>query len=128
MPKLLVVEDEAPNLEILRRLLSRQYELVIAENRQDAVSQAVAQQPDLILMDITLPDSPDSEERNPTAGIEATRELKSLDATRHIPIIAMTASVLPQDKKRYTDAGFNGVQEKPFEFAAFLENIRRQLE
>ena len=86
MPKILIVEDEAPNVEILTRLLSRKnYELVVAGNKEDAIALAESEQPNLILMDIGIPDSQGAS-RNDSGGLEATRELKSVEATRSIPM------------------------------------------
>ncbi len=123
MPKILIVEDEAPNVEILSRLLTRKkYEFLVAGNKDDAVAMAAAEQPDLILMDIGIPDSEGSA-KNDAGGLEATKAIKSNEATKSIPIIALTAHAMLDDKKRFVGAGCDGVQTKPYVFATLLAAI-----
>jgi CheY-like chemotaxis protein len=128
MPKILIVEDEQPNVEILSRLLQRkQYEFSVAGNSQDAVALAESYLPDLILMDIGIPDVPGGA-RNDFGGLDATRQLKSSSATRAIPIVALTAHAMLDDKKRFVAAGCDGVQTKPVVFAELLDEIEKRLQ
>ncbi len=127
MSRILVVEDQPENVEILKRLLGRKkHDVLVANTKEDAVATAVAERPDLILMDITIPNAA-GEEANPFGGIEATRLIKAAETTKTIPVIAMTASVMPHEKKRFLEAGCDAVHPKPFEFAALLETIERHL-
>jgi CheY-like chemotaxis protein len=128
MPKILIVEDEQPNVEILSRLLERQkYEWAVAGNGQDAIALAESIRPDLILMDIGIPDVPGGA-KNDSGGLDATRQLKTSAATRSIPILALTAHAMLDDKQRFVAAGCDGVQTKPFVFAELLAEIENRLD
>lgn len=127
MAKILIVEDEAPNVEILTRLLTKKkYDLAVAGNKEEAVALATRELPDLILMDIGIPDSEGSA-KNDTGGLEATRAIKSSAATSNIPIVALTAHAMLDDKKRFVEAGCDGVQTKPYSFADLLAEIESRL-
>jgi two-component system cell cycle response regulator DivK len=127
MPKILIVEDEAPNVEILSRLLARKkYDVAVAGNAQDAVAMAEDLRPDLILMDIGIPDVPGGA-KNDSGGLEATKQLKTSETTRTIPIVALTAHAMLDDKKRFVEAGCDGVQTKPYVFAELLAEIEQHL-
>jgi len=127
MAKILIVEDEAPNVEILSRLLARKnYATAVAGTKQAALELARSDQFDLILMDIGIPNSP-SEGKNDSGGLEAARELKSDDATKGIPIIALTAHAMLDDKKRFVDAGCDAVQTKPYVFTELLAEIEKRI-
>jgi two-component system cell cycle response regulator DivK len=89
--RILLVEDEEDNMQILRDLLISAYELVEADNGEKALAEAAKQRPDLILMDIQLPIMD---------GYEATRRLKADPALRSVPIIAITSYALGQDEAR----------------------------
>jgi two-component system cell cycle response regulator DivK len=129
MSKILVVEDDETNIQILSRLLSMKgYDHVVARNRKDAVALAAVELPDLILMDIQMPEEPGGEV-SATAGIEATRELKSAAETRHIPIVATSAHDLPEQRNRFREAGCDDIQSKPYtDFNELLSTIERNLE
>ncbi len=123
MPKILIVEDEAPNVEILSRLLTRKkYEFLVAGSKQEAIDLATTEKPDLILMDIGIPDSEGSA-KNDAGGLEATQVIKSNEATKSIPIIALTAHAMLDDKKRFVEAGCDAVQTKPYVFTNLLAAI-----
>jgi len=127
MPKILIVEDEAPNVEILSRLLARKkYDVAVAGNTQDAVAMAEEQRPDLILMDIGIPDVPGGA-KNDSGGLEATKLLKTSETTRTIPIVALTAHAMLDDKKRFVEAGCDGVQTKPYVFTELLAAVEQHL-
>ncbi len=127
MARILVVEDEAPNVEILTRLLKRSgHETRHAGSRDAAIRAVQESPPDLVLMDIGIPNA-DGEDRNDFGGLEATRWIRENESTAKLPIIALTAFVMPDEKRRILDAGCNGVQSKPFDFMALLETIQREL-
>jgi two-component system, cell cycle response regulator DivK len=127
MTKILVVEDETPNVEILTRLLGRKgYEVVVAGTKQDAIEAASSEQLDLILMDIGIPDAP-GEVPNHSGGLEAMKLLKSAEATKSIPIIATTASAMLDEQKRFLAAGCDAVATKPYDFGSLLKTIESQL-
>jgi CheY-like chemotaxis protein len=122
-----VVEDEPANVEILKRLLTRKgYEVLVATTRDEAVAVATDQRPDLILMDIGIPNAAGAE-TNRYGGVEAAQLLKAAEPTRQVPIIAITASAMIDEKKRFLEAGCDAVQTKPFEFGPLLETIASTL-
>ena len=106
--RILVVEDEEDNMQILRDLLAPGYELVEADNGEKALAEAAKQRPDLILMDIQLPIMD---------GYEATRRLKADPALRSVPIIAITSYALGQDEARARAAGCDDFVAKPYKLA-----------
>lgn len=110
-PRVLVVEDNVDNFELVRFLLERAgYETFSAANGIEGVAAARREQPDLILMDLSMPE---------LDGWQATAQLKTDDATRHIPVLALTAHTLPGDRKRAIDAGCDGYISKPLNVASF---------
>ncbi len=114
-PKVLIVEDNFDNLELVRFLLERSgYQVLSAINGREGVEIAQREQPDLIIMDLSLPEMD---------GWEATSRLKADQATRHIPILALTAHTLPRDRKRALDAGCDGYLSKPIRIAAFERQV-----
>ena len=127
MTKILIVENEGPNVEILTRLLKRnQFEIAVANNGRDAVAMAKSERPDLILMDIGIPNC-EGEPENRLGGVEATQQIRLAADTKHIPIIALTASTMPDDKKRFLEAGCDAVQAKPFMFPELIAAINDRL-
>jgi two-component system cell cycle response regulator DivK len=117
--RILVVEDQEDNRQILRDLLTNAgYEIIQAENGREALTAAATQQPDLILMDIQLPGMD---------GLEATMMLKRADATRAIPVIALTALAMKGDEERIRAAGCDGYIAKPMGYREFLSAIEVQL-
>ena len=113
--RILVVEDEEDNMQILRDLLAPGYELVEADNGEKALAEAAKQRPDLILMDIQLPIMD---------GYEATRRLKADPALRSVPIIAITSYALGQDEARARAAGCDDFVAKPYSPRVLLAKIR----
>lgn len=127
MARVLIVEDDAPNIEILQRLLARGgHEITVAQDKAAAI-RAASHGVDLILMDIGIPNS-EGEEVNRDGGLEATRSLKSNPETQSIPIIATSASAMLDEKERFLEAGCDDVVSKPYEFAALLASIKARLE
>ena len=119
MPTILIVEDNEMNRDMLsRRLKRRGFEVVIATDGLAGVDAATAQQPDLVLMDMSLPE---------IDGWEATRRLKANPATAAIPIIALTAHAMAGDRDKAIAAGCDDYDTKPIELPGLLEKIGRLL-
>ncbi|HXS97583.1 MAG TPA: response regulator [Candidatus Limnocylindrales bacterium] len=119
MPKILVVEDNEPNRDMLTRRLARKgFETVVAVDGRQGVDIARDAQPDLVLMDMSLP---------VLDGWEATRRIKAAPETRHIPVIALTAHAMAGDKERALEAGCDDYDTKPVEFSGLLEKIETLL-
>jgi two-component system cell cycle response regulator DivK len=115
MTRVLLVEDNEINRDMLsRRLIRRGFEIVIAIDGAEGVKIAQSSQPDLILMDMSLPI---------IDGWEATRQIKALPITGHIPIIALTAHAMAGDRDRCLQAGCDEYDTKPIEFARLLAKI-----
>jgi len=120
MTLILIVEDNEKNLKLVRDVLRvKGYATIEATNAEDAIALANARKPDLILMDIQLPGM---------NGIEALRVLRADSATAGIPAIAVTASVMQQDRNLITDAGFDGYVGKPINLKEFLDTVSTTLE
>jgi len=117
--RILAVDDQEDNRRILRDLLTNAgYEVVEATNGLDAVTTAEAQRPDLILMDIQLPD---------IDGYEATRRIKAIPALQATPLIVVTSYALSGDDAKAFAAGANGYVAKPFSPRALLAKVREFL-
>jgi CheY-like chemotaxis protein len=119
MSKIVLVEDNEDNRDMLSRRLTRKgYEVLIAVNGEEAVDLIQKEQPALVLMDISLP---------VMDGFEATRRLKSLDATKNIPIVALTAHAMSGDREKAIDAGCDDYDVKPVELTRLLSKIENLL-
>lgn len=119
MPRILLVEDNEMNRDMLsRRLSKRGYEVLLAEDGEKGVEAAVAQKPDLILMDMSLP---------VMDGWEATRRLKAAEDTRRIPVIALTAHAMQEDQASMLAAGCDDYDTKPVDLSRLLQKIERLL-
>lgn len=119
MPTLLLVEDNEMNRDMLsRRLERRGYTVAIAVDGQQGIDLATRDLPDLILMDMSLP---------VVDGWEATQQLKAAEATRAIPIIALTAHAMAGDREKASEAGCDEYDTKPIEFPRLLEKIEALL-
>jgi CheY-like chemotaxis protein len=115
MAKLLLVEDNEMNRDMLtRRLQRRGYEIITAYDGKEAVALASGENPDLILMDMSLP---------VMDGWQATRAIKGAVATRQIPVIALTAHALNQDREQAFAAGCDEFETKPVDFQSLVEKI-----
>ncbi len=119
MHKILLVEDNEMNRDMLGRRLQRQsYDIVMAVNGIEAIKKAQSEQPDLILMDLSLPE---------LDGWEATRRLKQDNNTRCIPIIVLTAHALKSDRESAFEQGCDDYDVKPIDFSRLLNKIETQL-
>jgi CheY-like chemotaxis protein len=119
MAKLLYVEDNEMNRDMLsRRLQRRGFEVLIAGDGEQGVAMAAAEKPDLILMDMSLP---------VVDGWEATRRLKAAPDTERIPVIGLTAHAMATDRDRCLEAGCDDYDTKPVELGRLLEKIERLL-
>ena len=113
--RILVVEDNMDNYQLVRFILERAgYDVFLAVNGRDGVDAARLQRPDLILMDLGLPEMD---------GWIATEKLKSDETTKSIPLYALTAHTLPTERKRAILAGCDGYVSKPIHMQGFLEVI-----
>ena len=115
MARILLVEDNEMNRDMLsRRLVRNGHEVVIAIDGQQGVDMAMSQLPDLILMDMSLP---------VIDGWEATRRVRANDATRKIPVIALTAHAMAGDREKAMEAGCDDYDTKPVEISRLLGKI-----
>ena len=119
MTKILLVEDNEMNRDMLsRRLVRNGFEIVMAVNGQEGLDLASSENPDLILLDMSLPI---------IDGWEAARRLKANAATAKIPVIALTAHAMVQDKEKALAAGCDDFDTKPVELPRLLEKINSLL-
>ena len=119
MATILLVEDNELNRDMLsRRLIRRGYEVVLAVDGEEALTSAAREQPDLILMDMSLPK---------VDGWEATRRLKADPSLGAIPVIALTAHAMAGDRERALEAGCDEFDTKPIEFERLLAKMERLL-
>lgn len=120
MPKILLVEDNEMNRDMLSRRLQRKgHEVLIALDGVQGVDLAQSQNPDLILMDMSLP---------VMDGWEATQQLKAAPETSSIPIIALTAHAMAGDREKCLEVGCDDYDTKPVEFSRLLGKIQALLE
>lgn len=118
-PRILYVEDNIANRLLVRRVLEASgYAVVEAESAQSAFESITTNTPDLILMDINMPDMD---------GYTLTRELKQMPAVKNVPIIALTANVMKGDRERTIEAGCDGYIQKPIDVDTLPEQIARYL-
>lgn len=116
---ILYIEDNFDNRMLVRRLLEHEGFLVLeAENAHEALALLQTQQPDLILMDINMPE---------IDGYTLTRQIKATPQTSQIPVIALTANVMRGDKERTLRAGCDGYIEKPIDIDTFIEQVNHFL-
>jgi len=119
MPKILLVEDNELNRDMLSRRLARKgFEVVIAVDGLAGVASAGEHKPDLILMDLDLPE---------IDGWEATRRIKAQEATKAIPVIALTAHAMSGDREKAMSAGCDDYDSKPIEWPRLLGKIEALL-
>jgi two-component system cell cycle response regulator DivK len=120
MTTILYVEDNEDNIYMLSKRLQREgFEMDIARTGGEGVAMAREALPDLIIMDLVLPEMD---------GFQAALQLRSGSDTCHIPIIALSASVLPEDRQRAIDAGCDDFETKPVDFPRLLMKIEQLLQ
>ena len=117
---ILIVEDNEKNLKLVRDVLQfKGYQTIEASTGEDGVRLAKDRRPALVLMDIQLP---------VMDGITALGQLRADPSTRAIPVIAVTASAMTQDRQKIMAAGFDGYQSKPIRVKDFLGAVRAMLD
>ncbi len=120
MPRILIVEDNEENRDALsRRLQRRGFEVVTAGDGKAGLAAAQAEKPDLILMDMNMPE---------LDGWEATRQLKASEGTRDVPVIALTAHAMAGDRERALQVGCTDYHTKPVDFPKLLAQIEATLQ
>jgi two-component system cell cycle response regulator DivK len=119
MSLILIVEDNEKNLKLVRDVLQvKGYETLEAGTAEEGLKIAREKKPALILMDIQLPGM---------SGIEALKALRAAPATAAIPVVAITASVMQQDRQQIMNAGFDGFIEKPINLRSFLDTVQKAM-
>ena len=119
MAKILIVEDNEMNRDMLsRRLIRRGYQIVMAVDGAEGIATAKAENPDLVLMDMSLP---------VVDGWEATRRLKTEPLTRSIPVIGLTAHAMAGDREKVIEAGCDDYDTKPIDLPRLLEKMTAAL-
>jgi CheY-like chemotaxis protein len=119
MAKILYIDDTENNrILVARRLEKNGYHVLTADSARQGLALATAEKPDLILMDLGMPD---------IDGWAATRQLKSDPALQHIPVIALTAHAMQGDREKSIQAGCDDYETKPFDFPRLLEKIAARL-
>jgi len=117
MMKLLLVEDDELNRDMLsRRLMARGYEVILARDGEEALVKACSEHPDVILMDLGLPK---------LNGREATRRLRTMPEVRHLPVIALTAHAMSDERDRAIKAGCDDYDTKPVDMDRLVTKIER---
>ncbi len=119
MKKILIVEDNEKNMKLVRDILRHNSLATIeAVTGESGVALALSERPDLILRDIQLPD---------IDGIEALRRIRARSELDAIPVIAVSASVMPDDQQKIVTSGFDAFVTKPINLKHFLETVKRFL-
>ena len=120
MARILIVEDNADNMELTVLVLDTAgHENIQARDAESGIALAQSENPDLILMDVSLPGMD---------GLQAIKELKEMDSTRRIPMIALTAHAMLGDEKRFLEAGCDDYISKPIRYEKMLEIIEKNLQ
>jgi len=116
--RILVVEDVEFNRDLLVQLLEERYEILTAGDGAAAVAVAEQSRPDLILMDLSLPEMD---------GWEATRRIKAMEELRAVPVVALTAHAMPGDEERARESGCDGYLTKPIDEDQLFAQLERFL-
>jgi two-component system cell cycle response regulator DivK len=117
MSTILIVEDNEKNMKLVRDILQHKgYATLEAETGNDGVRLAIERKPDLILMDIQLPD---------IDGIQALRLIRAEPSLDAVPVLAVSASVMPDEQVKIVNSGFDAFITKPINIRQFLENVER---
>jgi two-component system, cell cycle response regulator DivK len=115
MARILYIDDELDNRMLVKRiLLAEGFEFLEANNARDGIDMAIAEQPDLILMDMAMPDMD---------GLAATSEIRKTPQIASIHIIALTANAMQGDRETYLQAGCDGYISKPIDIDTFINEI-----
>ncbi len=115
--RILIVEDNAKNMKLVRDILQHKgYQTLEAGTGLDGVRLALEQRPDLILMDIQLPD---------IDGITALRRIREHAALNHVPVLAVSASVMPDEQQQIVSSGFDAYLPKPISLKPFMATVER---
>ena len=118
--KILIVEDNELNMKLFNDLLEAHgYTTVTTRDGTKAVGMAIEEKPDLILMDIQLPE---------VSGLDITRQIKDNDELKDVPIIAVTAFAMKGDEDKIRECGCNGYVSKPISITTFIETIQNHLD
>ena len=116
MSKILIVEDNEKNMKLVRDLLQyKGHQTLEAITGMDGVRQAIDHVPDLILMDIQLPD---------ISGIQALALIRAQDALRSVPVLAVSASVMPEEQQKIVTSGFDAFIAKPINIKQFIDSVQ----
>jgi two-component system cell cycle response regulator DivK len=114
--RILVVEDNPKNLKLVRDVLQYSgFEVIEATSGEDGVRLAKESEPDLILMDLQLPG---------IDGTEALRQIRAINTARQVPVVAVTAFAMNEDRERAFESGFNGYVEKPISVRSLPQQVR----
>jgi two-component system cell cycle response regulator DivK len=117
---ILIVEDNDKSRKLVRDVLTfKRYEVIESETGEEGIRLALERCPSLVLMDIRLPG---------IDGVEALRRLRAEGTTRRIPVMAMTASVMTEDRQKILEAGFDAYQSKPLNVTDFMAAVEQLLE
>jgi two-component system, cell cycle response regulator DivK len=117
MARILYIEDNPHNMRLVRKMLAmRDHEILEAVNGADGIQVALAEQPDLILLDINLPD---------IDGVEVCQRIRQEDTIAWVPIIALTANVMHGDRERFLESGMDGYLPKPITRHELLNTVRQ---
>jgi len=112
---ILIVEDNEQNRKVARDLLQvHGYATIEAETGEDAIALVATRVPDLVVMDVRLPGM---------SGVDTLAKLRAAPTTRDLPVLAFTASVMPQDRSEIMAAGFDAFLSKPIDLEAFLQAV-----
>jgi two-component system cell cycle response regulator DivK len=114
--RILVVEDNPKNLKLVRDVLQYSgFEVIEATSGEEGVRLAKESEPDLILMDLQLPG---------IDGTEALRQIREINPARQVPVVAVTAFAMNEDRERTFESGFNGYMEKPISVRSLPQQVR----
>ena len=120
MKRVLVVEDNENNMKLLCLILEKHgYEPIQAFTGEEGVDKATEERPDIILMDIQLPD---------ISGLDAVKRIRMMDDMQEIPIIAITSYAMSGDKEKILNEGCDGYFEKPIDPMTIIEDIEKIVE
>ncbi len=119
MKRALVVDDNEANIHLMRFILEKHgFEVIEARNGAESLELVAKEKPDLVIMDIQLPD---------IDGLEVTRRMRASEADGRVPIIAVTSYAMPGDKEKALAAGCNGYIAKPINVDTFVGEIEKHL-